>query len=228
MTEKNLNIYQRISAIQAEVKKIDKSATVSSGGGGSYAAVTHDDVTKMLRPLMVKHGVISRAIPITGSFNVVPTGVSWGKSGRELMQIRACFIIEYINIDNPDERIDMPVWAFADDIGDKGPGKVLSYAQKYADLKMFRLQTGEDDEARVNNDELRRQRVTLTDEEIATVFNEATDLFGDDAGDELRRLADKIFPYTEGDFTAIERKHMQTALIWLNQKHAAISEGDEK
>ena len=49
------NLFQRINAIRGEVTAVAKNADV----GGQYQAVTHDDVTAMLRPLMVKHGVVS-------------------------------------------------------------------------------------------------------------------------------------------------------------------------
>lgn len=217
MTEKKTpNIYQRISAIQKEVTTVAKDADVQ----GSYTAVTHDAVTRMLRPLMVKHGVVSVIAP--QDFSVVKTGVMWGK--RELMQIQAYFSVTYRNVDNPDDCVVMWVHAFADDNGDKGPGKVMSYAQKYADLKMFRIATGEDDEARVADDQLREKVVPMTDDDINELFLKAEELFGDDAGTQLKALADKIFPYTGGDYTKIAKKHKDSAIMWLGNKADALAD----
>ena len=54
----------------------------------------------------------------------------------------------FVNIDNPDEKFTATVQAHANDNGDKAPGKALSYAAKSVLLKVFCLETGENDESR--------------------------------------------------------------------------------
>lgn len=218
MTDTKKNIYQRISAIQGEVTKVDKSAQVQAGGG-SYRAVTHDDVTKMLRPLMVKHGVVSVCRLV--SVDSHDTGVIWGK--RPLIQTRGKFEIDYVNIDNPEEVVCVPVFAYADDNGDKGPGKVTSYAQKYADMKLFRIQTGEDDEQRVDESKLSsKAEAPLTEAHALALYKAAEDAFGDDAGAELDKLAKLLFR-VEG-YANIEDRHFDVALQNLKNRAAARDE----
>jgi hypothetical protein len=54
-----------------------------------------------------------------------------------------------VNIDDPTDRAVLPIEAHALDQGDKAPGKAMSYATKYAMLKLLSLETGEADEGRV-------------------------------------------------------------------------------
>jgi hypothetical protein len=195
-----LNIWQRISAIQADVTAVAKSADVAN----QYKAVTHDDVTRMLRPLMVKHGVVSK-ISITKN-EMVDTGVMW--RSRPLFQMRAEFVVTYMNIDDPKDFFCTVVVAHADDAGDKAPGKVFSYAQKYADMKTFRVQTGEDDEQRIDPETLTEP--TLTADHLAELFEFAEANLGDDADAVMTSMATKVFQVP--NYAAILDKHFDVAM----------------
>ena len=52
MTEKTLNIYQRINAVMRDVKYIKK------GSAGQGTGVLYDDVIPMIRGHMIKHGIV--------------------------------------------------------------------------------------------------------------------------------------------------------------------------
>ena len=217
MTEKkekpeDLNLFQRINAIRSEVTAVAKNADV----GGQYQAVTHDDVTAMLRPLMVKHGVVSFcSLESSGMFD---TGVMYGK--RALMQLRSVYIVTYLNIDEPEQVFACRVEAHADDSGDKAPGKVASYAQKYADLKTFAVKTGEGDENRPDESKITVATNPLTEEQLADLWSKADELFGDDSADVLAGLAKAIFGLDA--YAKIESKHFETAISWLEKKRAKM------
>ena len=51
--------------------------------------------------------------------------------------------VEFVNIDNPDDRFCVEHYGYGIDTQDKGVGKAVSYAYKYALLKTFALETGE-------------------------------------------------------------------------------------
>ncbi|KKK63605.1 hypothetical protein LCGC14_2992590, partial [marine sediment metagenome] len=210
--EEPLNLFQRISAIRAEVTAVAKEANVDN----KYRAVTHDDVTRMLRPLMVKHGVVS--FLSLASSEMVDTGVDW--KNRRCMQLRSIFIVTYVNVEDSCERFEVRVEAHADDAGDKAPGKVASYAQKYADLKTFAVPTGEDDEQRISEDKITVAANPLTEEQLADLWSKADELFGDDALDILAGLAKKIFGLDA--YAKIESKHFETAISWLEKKRAKM------
>lgn len=140
-----LNIYQRINEVRKAIGYVQKDKSVSTGGG-SYKAVTHDAVTGMVREALIKHGVV-----------IVPSVVSavFHQKEPEAKQrlYEATFQVEFVNMDEPADRIVTQQNAHALDNGDKAPGKAMSYATKYAILKLFNIETGEDDESRYQQEE---------------------------------------------------------------------------
>jgi hypothetical protein len=141
-----LNILQRINAVQKEVAYIQKDRSVSTGGG-SYKAVSHDAVTALLRPHLIKHGIVyTTTLADECHFDQK-------EEGSKQRLFRATFTICFTNIDNPQDRFFVTLPAHALDNGDKAPGKAISYATKYALLKVFALETGEDEESRYKSDD---------------------------------------------------------------------------
>lgn len=141
MAEKpELNLYQRINEIRKKVDYIQKDKSVSTGGG-SYKAVTHDQVTAILREHLIVFGVIC-----------IPTLAASKANDRvgDAKQFRydATYSFDFVNCDKPEEKLTIVIEAHAMDNADKAPGKALSYAKKYAVLKLFEIETGEDEESR--------------------------------------------------------------------------------
>jgi len=140
------NIYQRINNVMKVVKYVQKDASVS-GKGGSYKAVTHDQVVSVIREELVNNGIVVFPEQVDGAFfqmrdmNATPNPVKMGLYG-------GTYKFTFVNVDNPEERFTTTVYAHANDNGDKAPGKALSYAAKSAYLKVFFLETGENDESR--------------------------------------------------------------------------------
>lgn len=135
-----LNLYQRINEVRKSINYVQKDKSVSTGGG-SYKAVTHDQVTGMVREHMVKNGIVSYPILVDSTSNA--------KEG-EAKQFRyeATYDIVFVNADLPTETLTIRIQAHAMDNADKAPGKALSYAKKYAVLKLFEIETGENEESR--------------------------------------------------------------------------------
>ena len=50
----------------------------------------------------------------------------------------------FVNMDKPDEFIDMVTFAEGIDSGDKGSGKAMTYGDKYALMKAYKISTGDD------------------------------------------------------------------------------------
>jgi hypothetical protein len=138
----SMNLFQRLNAIQAEVGYVQKDTKVSTGGG-SYSAISHDAVTAMLRPHLVKHGVI-----ISTSLNGEPVLDPVAEGSKQRL-FRAEFVVSFINIDMPEDRHAVIVPAFSMDSADKHCGKAISMATKYAMLKVFALETGDSEESRI-------------------------------------------------------------------------------
>ncbi len=120
------NILQRLNAVQGEVDYIQKEKKT----GMNYSIVSHDAVTAKVRPLLVKHGIV-----------YWPTNMKLTQNGnRTEMQ---CEII-FANIDDRTDYILCATAGYGIDTQDKGIGKAISYAVKYALLKTLGLETGDD------------------------------------------------------------------------------------
>lgn len=136
-----MNIYQRVQSVMQEVAYVRKDKQVEN-----YMAVTHDMVTAMVRPHFVKSGIVLSPRVVAGQ--MVDTGRK-SKSGNPAMRYEGTFEVDFVNMDEPTDKITIRLDAHADDYGDKAPGKALSYATKYAVLKLLMLETGENEEGRV-------------------------------------------------------------------------------
>lgn len=126
-----LNIYQRIHKIMEDVSYVQKE---DKKVNNQYKFVSHDAVTAAIRPALLKHGV--QAIP--SYFDISADG----------NRTNCSMSITLVNIDQPEDRIVIPCAGFGQGIDpqDKGAGKAMSYAYKYALLKIFALETGDDPE----------------------------------------------------------------------------------
>ncbi len=97
---------------------------------GQYRFVSHDDVAEKVHPMLVKHGVL--ALPTTTSITQ--------EGNRTAIMLRVFFV----NVDKPEDQFMVDFPGYGVDPSDKGPGKAISYAMKYAFLKVLCLETGED------------------------------------------------------------------------------------
>jgi hypothetical protein len=140
--EQKLNLFQRINNVRKAIDYIQKDKSVSTGASGSYRAVTHDAVTALVRPELVKQGIICLPSQISGDLKLPATA-----EAKQRLYV-ASYRFTFVNEDNPEDQFFIILEAHAMDNADKAPGKALSYATKYAFLKVLNLETGEDEESR--------------------------------------------------------------------------------
>lgn len=157
--KKPLNIFQRINEVRKKVHYAKKDKEVSGQG---YRAVTHDAVTALLRNHLIDQGIVT--VPRLISSAVETIGAT--KGGSPVIRYTGRYEVEFVNCDDPADRVTVPGEAHANDHGDKAPGKATSYATKYAMLKLFNIETGEDDEGRVEPYEALKR---LTEEQAANI-----------------------------------------------------------
>lgn len=146
-----MNLYQRINEVRKAINYVQKDKSVSTGGS-SYKAVAHDQVTGMVREHMVTHGIVSYPVLVESLSN--PKEVNAAMETAKQFRYEATYDIVFLNIDAPEEHITIRIQAHAMDNADKAPGKALSYAKKYAVLKLFEIETGEDEESRYQEKEI--------------------------------------------------------------------------
>ncbi len=125
----SLNIHQRLHAVMKDVAYVQKETKMVNN---QYTFVSHDAVTAKVRVALIEHGVlaISRVVNHVQSGNLTLADIE----------------VDFINIDRPEDLITVPSFGYGIDGQDKGPGKAVTYAVKYAFLKSLCLETGDDPE----------------------------------------------------------------------------------
>jgi len=126
---KSMNIYQRLNAIMEKVSYVQKEEKKVNN---QYRFVSHDAVTSAVQPYLVEFGVV----PVPTVINRVQDG------NRTEVDVR----VDFVNMDAPEEKVEVTMFGYGVDQQDKGPGKAFSYAKKYAFLQLFCLATGDDPE----------------------------------------------------------------------------------
>jgi hypothetical protein len=151
MIEAKLNLYQRINKVMLKVVGVKKGVTISMGGERSYTAVSHDDVTYLLHVPCAEAGIVIAPSVIEHSMNYEMKVDKYGKPKGEY---QASVIVELtvINMDNPEERLSIKMPSVAFDSSDKAYGKAISMATKYALLKLFMLDSYDQEEEREGAD----------------------------------------------------------------------------
>lgn len=137
------NIFEKMAAIAIELQTVAKNLEIKAGAT-TYKAVSEADVLRAVKPLEEKHRVYS--FPF--SRDIVESGTieSTDYKGNVKKQLyeRIKTVYRFVNIDNTEEYIDMTTYGDGLDSGDKSVGKAMTYADKYALLKAYKIVTGED------------------------------------------------------------------------------------
>lgn len=207
--DKSANIHQRIHSIMKDVWYVKKEGEV----GSKYKTVEHDDVTRKIRPALVRHGVTAKIQDLqVDEPRIVPIEKYNNNSDEYYTEkhflTQAELKVRFTNIDNPDDYVETPSYNITKD---KQPltlsGKVLSYAVKMAILKTFTLETG-----------VREDTDTLTDLDtdlnaVATYNDLGETLFGKERWQEIG--PQKIYSVTKQQTSEASRAptHMLNAAI---------------
>lgn len=142
-----MNIFQRMAAITAELQTVAKNLTVQQTKTSSYKAVSERDILDAVKPLEAKHGVYSYPFSRTIlESNLLETENEYqGKTTKKTtFMTRIETVYRFVNTENPEEFIDTVTFAEGIDTQDKGSGKAMTYADKYALMKAYKISTGDD------------------------------------------------------------------------------------
>lgn len=167
------NIYKKMSAITAELTAVAKNLNVGIGKA-AYKAVGEADVLAAVKPLEEKHGVYSYPYSrkIVEADLVTTTSEYQGKVTEKTNRyLRIETVYRFVNIDNPEEYIDITTYGDGIDPQDKAVGKAMTYSDKYALLKAYKIITGEDpdqfksEEGKTEKKLTNREKVIITAKE---------------------------------------------------------------
>lgn len=149
------NIHQRMAAITAELQTVAKNLNVETSKGKGYKAVSERDVIDAVKPLEAKHGVYS----YPGSRRVLESAAleSENEYNGKVTKKTTFFerietVYRFVNTDDPADFIETTTFAEGIDSQDKGSGKAMTYADKYALMKAYKISTGDDPDQTASED----------------------------------------------------------------------------
>lgn len=150
-----MNIFQKMSAVTNELQTVAKNLTVQTTKTSSYKAVSERDIIDAVKPLETKHGIYSYPYDrqIIESQILESESEYQGKVTKKttfFSRIKTTY--RFVNVDKPDEYIDMVTFAEGIDSQDKGSGKAMTYADKYALMKAYKISTGDDPDQNASED----------------------------------------------------------------------------
>lgn len=138
-----MNIYEKMAEITAAINTVAKNLQVDTGKGKGYKAVSEADVLAAVKPIEKQFGVYSypydREIVESGE---LVNQTQYGE--RKSLFLRVKTVYRFVNTEKTDEYIDIVTYGDGVDTQDKAPGKAMTYGDKYALLKAYKIQTGDD------------------------------------------------------------------------------------
>lgn len=158
--EAEMNIYEKIQSVSEVVRNVEKNLVVGTGNS-AYKAVSDQDVLFKVKEAEKTFRLVS--IPVRQELvksEIVRTIANGGYEKINYVDI-VKMTVRIINIDKPDEYIEVESFGRGLDAGDKGFGKASTYARKYALLNAYKIATGEDPDQ--NKSE---QQVALSKDEV--------------------------------------------------------------
>lgn len=143
-----MNIYEKLSKITCELTTVAKNLNVGVGKS-SYKAVGEADVLAAVKPLEEKYKVYSYPINrrIVESGTIENESVDYQtqqKVVKKQLFERIETTYRFVNIEEPSEYIDIVSYGDGIDSQDKSVGKAMTYSDKYALLKAYKIITGDD------------------------------------------------------------------------------------
>lgn len=157
MENKDRNIFQRMTMIVSELGVVAKNLEIESSTK-KYSAVGERDILDAVKPLEIKYGIFSYPV----SREIVPMDEI-----KDKVYLRVKTVYRFVNIDNPTEYIDMTTYGDGIDTYDKAPGKAMTYADKYALIKAYKISTGDDPDQEPSPDDCQKvKKATKEQEEI--------------------------------------------------------------
>ena len=212
-----MNIFQRMSKATAMIRTVKKKLTVTTGGGKGYNAVSEKDILDAVKPIEEQCGIYSYPISreILESHLLDSESTYTDKSGNQTVTTKTTFmtriktVYRFVNIDKPTEYIETTTFAEGIDSQDKGSGKAMTYGDKYALMKAYKISTGDEPEHEV----IKEKRYVKQAENYVCV----------DCGKELEKskIGEKIYSaaqladYTEKKYGKILCPECASRMKWV-------------
>ena len=142
-----MNIFEKMAAITAELQTVAKNLTVEVSKNNKYKAVSERDILDAVKPIETKHGIYS----YPASREILESNLLESESTyngtttkKTTFMTRIKTVYRFVNVEKPEEYIETITFAEGIDSQDKGSGKAMTYADKYALMKAYKISTGDD------------------------------------------------------------------------------------
>lgn len=136
-----------MAKITAELQTVAKNLTVQQTKHSAYKAVSERDIIDAVKPLEEKYGIYSYPCnrDILESNMLESESFYDGQTIKKTtFMTRIKTVYRFVNTENPEEFIETITFAEGIDSQDKGSGKAMTYADKYALMKAYKISTGDD------------------------------------------------------------------------------------
>ena len=150
-----MNVFQKMSAITEELRPVAKNLTVQQTKTSSYKAVSERDILDAVKPLEAKYGIYSYpAGRRVLESNLLESESEYGgkTTKKTTFMTRIETVYRFVNIEDPEDYIETTTFAEGIDSQDKGSGKAMTYADKYALMKAYKISTGDDPDQTASED----------------------------------------------------------------------------
>jgi len=177
-----MNIHQKMLKATDEIGRVVKGLTIQVTEKNAYKAVSEGDVLAAVKPIEIVNGIYSYPI----SRNITETGTVTNSYGKVSQFMRVETVYRFVNIDTPSDYVEVTTYGDGIDSGDKAPGKAMTYADKYALLKAYKIETGDDPDINASEDLKKVDKNT----EFKLATKEQKDLIEKTYGDQITKLLD--------------------------------------
>ena len=194
--------------ITDEIGTIIKNLEVKVSKTSSYKAVSEKDILDNVKPLESKYRVYS--YPIKREVIDRDTLVKESEYNGAIIRTNTLFmrvetIYRFVNLDNVDEFIETTVYGDGLDTGDKAPGKAMTYADKYALMKAYKISTGDDPDKEASPEQgytkISKKEIKATDMQIKKIKNILNE-------DQIKKACDLVKKEKLEDFTIQEASNL--------------------
>lgn len=156
-----MNIYEKMAAITSELQTVAKNLTVQTSKTASYKAVSERDILDAVKPLEAKYGVYSypaKREVLESNLLESESTYNGQTTKKTTFMTRIETTYRFVNVEKPDEYIETVTFAEGIDSQDKGSGKAMTYGDKYALMKAYKISTGDDPDQEASNDVSYKQK----------------------------------------------------------------------
>ena len=217
------NIFKRLSQITSEITAVAKNLNVG-WGKSSYKAVGEADVLAAVKPIESKNGVYSYPYSREIIESAVLTSAKADGTESKQQFLRLKTVYRFVNVDNPADYVDITTYGDGVDSQDKAPGKAMTYGDKYALLKAYKIITGDDPDqtasAPLNGKEqkpVQRQTISAEKRKALEIFLSQHSVPDD--------FVCKLYNVSElGDLTEKQHAHIVNNIQKLEDKYREAQE----